>query len=268
MLAFIIFQFVFSISLAVFVSRKIFEYDISDIKRNKIILASIGLFFLIFAIIASEVTPKVKKYFFLKSIEESMLLNPMFVSIKKYDENLYQTLLDEASQSFDNNRVSQDMTNNIRAITGDFFNTMLTGADDDIIIEYFKLTMLKIKHLQSIANNTCFDLLFPETEISFNEELLTQDLITKEVEIFNILLKRAKQKNEILSEQGLYFLIGPLYIKFEESYSEELKMLDNPFAPNVNKSKICELMTNLYTEIIMLPEEDAGAILRTVLSLK
>lgn len=36
------------------------------------------------------------------------------------------------------------------------------------------------------------------------------------------------------------------------------------FTPDVNKAKTCNLVIDLYTKIIKLPEKDAGSILRTM----
>jgi hypothetical protein len=266
MIFFIIFQFIISISLAIFLSRKIFEYDNSIIRRNKIILTSIALFLLIFAVISSQVTPKVGKYFFMKEIEKAMMKNPMFIGIKDYDAKLYQGILDEASDSFDKGTVKKEMIANISTITGNLLLSKLPIADDDLIIEYTKLTIKKVKYLQSHTAGSCFNVLFPKPGTGFDNKLLTQDFVKTEVDIFNKLLKRPKRKNKILDELGLFELIGPVYIKLEKIYPKEILNLENPYSPDVNKEKFCDLVIDLYTDIIKLPENDAGSVLRTMLA--
>mgnify|MGYP000731026612 CR=1 FL=1 len=134
------------------------------------------------------------------------------------------------------------------------------------VMEIF-LTIKKVKHLQTMPNDTCFNLLFPSSNEVIDNNLFDQDLINKEVEIFNKLLK-APSLRKILSEDELFLLIGPIYIKLNETYESELISLENPNNTNINKAKTCDLIVELYTEIMKLPTEDAGAVLRTMFAMQ
>ena len=265
MLFFVILQFIISVAIAVFLARKVFEYDSTITKRNKIFLTSTALFFLIFAAFSYTLTPKVSKYFFMRDIDNAMMKNPMFVGIKDYDAKLYQSILDEASNSFDKGETKDDMFSNIYKITQNLLESKLPTADDDLIIDYTEFTMKKVKYFLSQNNESCFQVLFPNPEATIDTSI-PQDLIDQEVVIFNKMLKKPKRDNKTLDEMEFINLVKPIYIKLEQSYPEELIILENPHNPNINKVKACELVVEMYTEIIKLPTEDAGSVLRTMLA--
>ncbi|MFK8013330.1 MAG: hypothetical protein AB8B80_14920 [Marinicellaceae bacterium] len=264
MIYFIIFQFVISSALSVLLARIIFEHDITITKRNKIILTSIALFFLIFAIISSQITPKASKFFFMKDMENAMIKNPMFVGIKDYDTKLYQSILDDFSASFDQGVTKEDMLSNISKITWNLFESKLPSADDDLILKYTELTIKKVKHLQSNNDDSCFEILFP-TQAKSTDNLITQDLIDEEVAIFNQLLKRPKRQNKTLEDNEFINLMSPIYMQLKQKFPDELVMLDNPQSANVNKTRICDLLIEMYVEILKLPSQDAASVLRTML---
>ncbi len=67
-----------------------------------------------------------------------------------------------------------------------------------------------------------------------------------------------QEKVDELTEE----LLGELYNR----YGEDVEILAEPYASGVDKEKICELSMAMYTEILSMPEQDSGPLLRSLMS--
>jgi hypothetical protein len=54
--------------------------------------------------------------------------------------------------------------------------------------------------------------------------------------------------------------------KFYSSQGDDALLLQDPFAPGVDKKKVSKLIASLYREALNLPQEERGLLLRHMLS--
>ena len=64
---------------------------------------------------------------------------------------------------------------------------------------------------------------------------------------------------------GIVGLIAPIVSELGNKYGEGLRDLQNPLAPDVNKTRLCSILIDLYSQVLQLPVEQSGPVVRYML---
>jgi hypothetical protein len=71
---------------------------------------------------------------------------------------------------------------------------------------------------------------------------------------------------EIPTSEAAEEILGPVYVTLRELHGDDLDMLQMADQPGVDKEKVCTLIRSFYGQILELPTESSGTVLRYLFS--
>lgn len=201
-------------------------------------------------------------------IEQSLESFPVFQTLKKKEPTLYTQLIDNFLKSKKEGHSEQQLIDEMKQSVAELTMQRIQHAPDKNVIDYMNIILDELRYYQ--ANNRsehlCFKALFPQVSGGVNAtKVLPKELLMRDLDSVNSLFTSStggliKPENQEY-ENKLNAIVG----KMQQQYGHDLQMFVNPAAPEVDREKICDMAIDMYSQILKLPANDAGAILRSML---
>ncbi|MGE4802195.1 DNA gyrase [Yersinia hibernica] len=201
-------------------------------------------------------------------IEQSLESFPVFQTLKKQEPALYTQLIDNFLKSKKEGQSEQQLIDEMKQSVAELTMQRIQHAPDKNVIDYMNIILDELRYYQ--ANNRsehlCFKALFPQVSGGVNAtKVLPKELLMRDLDSVNSLFTSStggliKPENQEY-ENKLNAIVG----KMQQQYGHDLQMFVNPAAPEVDREKICDMAIDMYSQILKLPANDAGAILRSML---
>ena len=147
----------------------------------------------------------------------------------------------------------------------------LQNAPDAKVVEYMKINMEQTAAMQKVSDDSCFRFLYPEVKGGVNPmRLLSKELMQRRMEADATMMRAAfgPNKHTVTPEEvkRAETDVVPIVQKLAEKYGQDFELLQ---APNkaVGKEKVsCELVQDLWNNVLTLPEKNAAGLIRYAVS--
>jgi hypothetical protein len=203
-----------------------------------------------------------------REIDQSLLEISAYQQIAKYDPNAYQEIRAEILDSLRKGESQpQSIARGRRLILG-LVKKYIPRASDDAIIGYVNAMIQEIEELAAKDPELCYQFLFPEkygtpdTTKHLKPETQRADLNALAEVIRTAVEKPQAEPDKVAGEAVVRKVLNTYY----ETRGDDVNLLKDPFAPGVDKCKVCNLVAVLYREIVNLPKEKSSLALRYMLS--
>ncbi|HDL7337285.1 TPA: DNA gyrase [Yersinia enterocolitica] len=201
-------------------------------------------------------------------IERSFEGYPVFQTLKQQEPDLYNQLIDNFLKSKKEGHSEQQLIDEMKQTVSGLIVQRIRHAPDKDVIDYMNIILEELRYYQ--ANNRsehlCFKALFPQVSGGVNAtKALPKELQLRDLDSINRLFKASsggiiKPKNQE-HENKLSIIVA----RMQQQYGDDLQMFSNPASPDVDREKICDMSIDMYSQILKLPPDDAGDILRSML---
>lgn len=96
-------------------------------------------------------------------------------------------------------------------------------------------------------------------------KILPKELQERDLDSVNRLFQAST--GELITPQNQEYesKLDNIVQQMQQQYGDDLQMFTNLTSPNVDREKVCDMAIDMYSEILKLPPNDAGAILRSML---
>ncbi|CFR13712.1 topoisomerase IV subunit A subunit [Yersinia frederiksenii] len=241
--------------------------------RNKLSTISAILWFIIPIVIGNIIYYQYNNPNWLRGnertqIEQSLESFPVFQTLKQQEPALYTQLIDNFIKSKNAGHSEQQLIDEMKQSVAELTVQRIQRASDENVIDYMKIILEELRYYQ--ANNRseklCFKALFPQVSGGVNTtKVLPRELLDRDLDSVNRLFESStgeviKPKNQEY-ESKLNIVIEQM----QQQYGDDLHMFSNPASADVDREKICDMAIDMYSEILKLPPNEAGAILRSML---
>jgi hypothetical protein len=143
------------------------------------------------------------------------------------------------------------------------FKRRAEGFIQWIYIEGCALRAMWMAILETKKNDACFKFVHPEIEGGIDvTNIFSKELQKKNLASLNEIVKSSTSEKQLPSQEEIMPTLEAVILKLVEKYGDDINMLDNPAAENVDRRKICSLTKDLYLNILELPRNQSVPLLR------
>lgn len=215
------------------------------------------------------VSQKGKPTIDISKIESEILQMPAYQNLKKFEPEIYNRILSVVKTSVQNKQPIEQTISAGRAVIIETMGKKMPYASDATVIKTIRHGISVINLLHSKGGDACFFYIYPESNTAIDFSVfLDKDTIQKELDLASeIIVSTAgkKQKHAVITNTEADPLLRLIFSRLSKKYSQEdLISIQNPYAPGINKRKVCLIMADLYNEIIKLPEPKNSDLLRYI----
>lgn len=213
------------------------------------------------------ILPKLNTYKAIADIESELNEIPAFASIKKHEPATYKKIVNSLADATKQGYSQQQAIDLVRSQISGLVESRMPHASDEAILTYINVMVTEMGELHRQGEGLCYKLLFPQdgggidARKVFSQETQKMDLLA-----LGEIIKTSNTKKVIPSEREVMPSIEPIFVSLYSKFGEDVSMIENPTATNVDKDKVCVITIDLYKHILDLPPEQAASALRWMFS--
>lgn len=232
-------------------------------KKTAYTIVVVVLFVVINTLSKQFILPELNGYKAVADIESAFNEIPAFASIKRYEPETYQKLVDSLAAVTKQGYSQQQAIDLVRSQISGLVESRMPHASDEAILAYMSVMVTEMDELHKKGNGLCYKLLFPQVGGGIDgRKVFSQETQKKDLMALDEIIKTSNTKKPIPSESTVMPSLEPIFVSLYSKFGEDVSMIENPTAANVDKEKVCNITMNLYKEILALPPEQAVSTLR------
>jgi hypothetical protein len=201
--------------------------------------------------------------------ESELLKLPVYQAIKDYEPAVYAQIKQAILTAIVNKSPKELMWSQTRPLLAAVIERRSKTASDEALQQLSTVIVDVVTTLHARGDVTCFQVLFPQAGPAIDiRGILGEDAAQRELAAQTAIIRSsatAPQPTPLEADVAgvLKTVVAPLQAKYT---NVELAMLEKPGAAGVDKRKICEMTVDLYREVLKLPKQESGKLLRFMIS--
>ncbi|PJE78253.1 hypothetical protein CI610_02815 [invertebrate metagenome] len=232
-------------------------------KKTAYTIVVVVLFVVLNTLSKQFILPKLNAYKAVADIESSFNEIPAFASIKKYEPETYQRLVDSLAEVTNQGYNQQQAIDLVRTQISGLVESRMPHASDEAILTYMSVMVTEMDELHKQGKGLCYKLLLPQIEGGIDgRKVFSKETQKKDLMALDEIIKTSNTKKTIPSESAVMPSLEPIFVSLYSKFGDDVAMIENPTATNVDKDKVCSITMDLYKEILALPPEQAASALR------
>ena len=206
-----------------------------------------------------------------QKFDNAMRANPVFQEIREQEPALTQKIITQAVQMKNEGKSEQQVIDAIQPQILQLQMARLQQAPDANVIEYMKINLEQIAAVEKVGDDECFRFLFPAVKGGINPVHLVPREIMNRRMVGDMGMMRAAygpDKHTVTAEEKQLALqdlqaISPGLV---QRYGDDIQIMADP-NKGIGKEKIaCEIVQDLWTQVLKLPTARAAGVIRLMLS--
>jgi hypothetical protein len=236
-------------------------------KKTAYTIVVVVLFVVLNTLSKQFILPGLNAHKAVADIESAFNEIPAFASIKKYEPEIYQKLVDSLADATNQGYNQQQSIDLVRSQISGLVESRMPHASDEAILTYMSVMITEMNELQKQGKGLCYKLLFPQAGGGIDgRKVFSQETQKKDLMALNEIIKTSNTKKAIPSESVVMPSLEPIFVSLYSKFGDDVSMIQNPTATNVDKDKVCSITMDLYKEILALPPKQAASVLRWMFS--
>ncbi len=149
--------------------------------------------------------------------------------------------------------------------------TRLQNAPDANVVEYMKINMEQTAAMQKVSDDSCYRFLYPEVKGGVNPmRLLDKDLMQRRMQADVDMMRAAvgPDKHTVTPQeiQQAETDVVSIIQKLTGKYGEDIELLQMPQKGKGKEKQSCDLVQDLWNNVLALPEPNAAGLIRYAVS--
>jgi hypothetical protein len=145
----------------------------------------------------------------------------------------------------------------------------LPKASDESVIAFARFTVTSMGGLDRTSSDACYSYLYPHKsgEAGSGTEYPSPEAGDETLQLLqNVVLSAAKKPQQVPDGMKSNELLQPILINLGKKYGSDLSILQGTARDSSERKKVCEMVTEMYREILARPPADASTVLRSLFS--
>ena len=147
----------------------------------------------------------------------------------------------------------------------------LQKAPDANVVEYMKINMEQTAAMQKVSDDSCYRFLYPEVKGGVNPmRLLDKDLMQRRMQADVDMMRAAvgPDKHTVTPQeiQQAETDVVPIIQKLTGKYGDDIELLQMPQKGKGKEKQSCDLVQDLWNNVLALPEPNAAGLIRYAVS--
>lgn len=193
---------------------------------------------------------------------------PVYRALMEHDRIEYDRLTASLRESLVMGRSRDETIEHARALLSGMVNRYLPHADDVAAARYIEVFVDELRQLQSHDPELCYRFVYPQGGPSVDpvphvdEETRTAEIAA----LAEVIRAAGSRRQEVPTAEDVQADLLIVYQRLRETYGDDVDLLGKPTAPDVDRGKICALLTSFYGNALDLPGSAGGRIIRYLFS--
>ena len=147
----------------------------------------------------------------------------------------------------------------------------LQNAPDANVVEYMKINMEQTAAMQKVSDDSCYRFLYPEVKGGVNPmRLLDKDLMQRRMQADVDMMRAAAgpDKHTVTPQeiQQAETDVVPIIQKLTGKYGDDIELLQMPQKGKGKEKQSCDLVQDLWNNVLALPAPNAAGLIRYAVS--
>jgi hypothetical protein len=209
------------------------------------------------------IRPEIVAWYHQRTVENALLELPLYKEIKNYDPQSYQLIRREIFAAIKRGQ-PDDAVSKVRPILFQIGMRYIPLASDDALTNCIGALVRTMDELTQIDPMLTYKWLFPKQygyvrADKYVKKETTQAMLNSLAEVI-----RTGASNPVVvkdfgeAETHLEKIRSVLFGK----YGKELQVLSDLHSPRIDRKKACQLMIDIYDEVLKLPKRESCIVLR------
>jgi hypothetical protein len=199
-----------------------------------------------------------------EAIERQLGQIPAYREVRKGDPQAYERIRAIVRDGIREAQRSEIVAGRIRAVLSELVVKYIPYASDDAVVDFARVMVREIEELTRVDPNFCYRFLFPEQYGPLDaSKHIDPKTLQNDLAALAILIRTAThnpQPGPDVSRSEA--LLKTVYIRVNEEYGDDVRLLDNPHGQSVDKEKVCTIIAGLYKHVLNMPKKQSGMVLR------
>lgn len=184
---------------------------------------------------------------------------PFYAAIKKYDPAEYQKLQEEFAKLYKGDISRGEYNLLARNYSSKVLERYAPKADDESVIAMVRSIVASVKYLQTKGDEQCYAFLIADRKAIELSPEIQQTLMGTMTQVVE---SAASNPQPIPNQKQVSKILEKVFSKLETRYGNDVTILNQLDAPNVDRGKACIITTAMYEEVLRLPKSQSGMALR------
>lgn len=207
-------------------------------------------------------TPDLIPASYLQTLEQRLAQEPVFHAVQKHEPAFFKSLVKELEARMDAGINQQQMAQLAYARLMPMFRERLAVTSDDAVIFFAKAVVGGLEEL-SARPDACVAWVKGGAVGAGRGANLSISVQSALNIAMGKVLEDAKQTPQAAAKPGeVEGYLTPVYQKLLAEYGDDVNLLNQLDSPTVDKAKACTIMRAQFNNILELPKEHSGKILR------
>lgn len=196
---------------------------------------------------------------------------PTYQVLREQEPQLLETIRTTAKQMEKEGKTPQQIIDYVQPQILGVQMARLQNAPDENVMAYMQINMEQTAAIQKVSDDNCFRFLFPTVKGGINPaKMLPRDFLIKRMNVDAAMMRSAygenrhtvTDKERLEAQQHLQPVIAILVKK----YGQDIEIMPDP-RKAIGKEKVaCDIVQDLWNNVLTLPQEQAAGIVRLVLA--
>lgn len=213
-------------------------------------------------------TPQVEQWYVAEHLEDVLAENPAYASLRQYEPTTFRTMLASGKQSIREGAPIEAIQASMRVHLMPVIERSIPIAEDHAVYGYMKVMTKEIRELHAGGDEACYTFLNPGTGAVFDATRRFQpETLRADLEALGAVIRSAATtKQARVGLKDVQPQLARVTASLAEKYGAEADLLNAPQSTMRNKRRACELVAFVYDEVLALPPNEGGRVLRAMLS--
>ncbi len=201
----------------------------------------------------------------IETVEADVAKIPLYAALKMCEPGVYEQLLSEFRSGVQQGRSMEELREKTLPLLKSVYRKRLPYGSDSALRSFAGLLLEQMKVLCSVDPALCYDYLWDEDHGADVTRYFSRELIEKESAVMTEVIRSASEgTNQPPGRRQVEGQLQRVFASLAGRYGDDVGMLVDRERGKAHKARTCELTCEFYREILSLPEQDSGPLLRFI----
>jgi hypothetical protein len=237
-------------------------------RRIAYVLALVISFATLNALARVFVLPHIRAWQYERKVEQELQEIPAYRVIQQSDPQTYEKIRVIVRDGIRDGQRPEVLASRIRAVISELVIRYIPYASDDAVIAFTGVMVREIEELTQVNPDHCYQFLFPEQYGPLDlMKHIDATTLQDDLAALAILIQSAVQNPQPKPDPSQSeTLLKTVYVRVNEEYGDDIRLLDNPHGQSVDKEKVCTIIARLYRHVLNMPKTHSSLVLRYMFS--
>ncbi len=200
-------------------------------------------------------------------IDEAFNKMPVYQVMKEHQPALFESVRQQALTMHKEGKMEQEIIDAIQPQILEFQMKQLQNAADANVVAYMQINMQQTAMVQKASDDECFRFLFPAVKGGINAvRIIPREVTMRRMEVDAEMLRSAfgPDKHTVTAEEREQAQrdVQPIVQQLVKQYGQDIQLMADPHKAVGKEAVACNLVQDLWRNVMLLPPQKAAAIIR------